>query len=92
MNPNICYLLGGLSTEKLNFKNETEKIKNRAMAKKNRNNIENEIDHKLSDLYRRYFFNRDMGDMSRENYWLSRIKEYEQLNNIKNGNNIAETN
>jgi hypothetical protein len=51
-----------------------------------------EIDHKLSDLYRRYFFNRDMGDMSRENYWLSRIKEYEQLNNIKNGNNIAETN
>ncbi len=63
----------------LNLKFLTEKIKNRAMAKKNRNNIENKIDHKLSDLYRRYFFNRDMGDMSRANYWLSRIKEYEQL-------------
>ncbi len=65
----------------LNLKFLTEKIKNRAMAKKNRNNIENKIDHKLSDLYRRYFFNRDMGDMSRANYWLSRIKEYEQLKN-----------
>lgn len=46
----------------------------------------------LNNLYLRYFFNRDVGDISRANYWLSRIKEYEQLNNIKNGNSTTTTN
>ena len=32
---------------------------------------------KLTELYVRYFFNRDIGDINRANYWLSRIKEYE---------------
>ena len=62
------------------------------MAKKNRNNIENQIDLKLNDLHLRYIRNRDFGDVSRANYWLSRIKEYEQSKNITNGNNIEETN
>jgi hypothetical protein len=29
-------------------------------------------------LYQRYYFWRDMGDVSRANYWLSRIKEHEE--------------
>lgn len=37
----------------------------------------------LNDLYIRYYFNRDIGDINRANYWLSRIKEYKELNNIK---------
>jgi len=46
----------------------------------------------LNNLYLRYLFNRDVGDISRANYWLSRIKEYEQLNKIKNGNSTTTTN
>ncbi len=38
----------------------------------------------LNELYIRYFFNRDIGDINRANYWASRIKEYKELNNIKN--------
>ena len=53
---------------------------------KNRNNIENKIDLKLNDLYIRYIRNRDFGDVSRANYWLSRIKEYQQSKNITNEN------
>jgi hypothetical protein len=29
-------------------------------------------------LYQRYFFWKDMEDFNRANYWLSRIKEYEE--------------
>ncbi len=29
-------------------------------------------------LYQRYFFWKDMGDVNRMNYWLSRIKELEE--------------
>lgn len=39
--------------------------------------------YKLNELYIRYFFNRDIGDINRANYWLNRIKEYKELNNIK---------
>lgn len=35
------------------------------------------MDNKLLFLYQRYFFNKDIGDILRANYWLSRIKEYE---------------
>lgn len=45
----------------------------------------------LNNLYLRYLFNRDVGDISRANYWLSRIKEYEQLNNIKNEKSNTKT-
>ena len=38
------------------------------------------VDLHLNNLYLRYFFNRDIGDISRANYWLSRIKEREALN------------
>lgn len=30
-------------------------------------------------LYQRYYFWRDMGDIHRANYWLSRIEEYKNL-------------
>lgn len=33
-------------------------------------------------LYQRYFFNRDIGDVNRANYWLSRINEYKSKNNM----------
>ena len=42
---NRCYTyVWRLFSTELNFENETEKIKNRSDGKKNRNNIENEID------------------------------------------------
>ena len=39
-------------------------------------------DLKLAELYQKYFFNRDNGDINRANYWLSRINEYKALNGI----------
>lgn len=42
--------------------------------------MQNTIDLHLNNLYLRYYFNRDIGDITRANYWLNRIKEYEQLN------------
>jgi hypothetical protein len=39
-----------------------------------RNNMSN-----ILFLYQRYFFWKDMEDFNRANYWLSRIKEYEQI-------------
>ena len=38
-----------------------------------------QIDMKLNQLHLRYIFNRDIGDVSRANYWLNRIKEHEAL-------------
>ena len=40
------------------------------------------MDSQLLFLYQRYYFNRDMEDVQRANYWLSRIKEYKSENNI----------
>ena len=34
------------------------------------------MDSKLLFLYQRYFFNKDIGDTLRANYWLNRINEY----------------
>jgi hypothetical protein len=39
-------------------------------------------DLKLNNLYLRYYFNRDIGDISRANYWLSRIEEYKKVKNV----------
>jgi len=36
-----------------------------------------EMDSKLLFLYQRYYFNKDMGDIQKANYWLNRIKEFE---------------
>lgn len=36
------------------------------------------MDNQLLFLIQRYIFNRDMGDFSRANYWLSRIEEYKK--------------
>jgi len=37
-----------------------------------------EITFKESELWQRYLFWKDMGDASRANYWMYRIKELEQ--------------
>jgi hypothetical protein len=43
--------------------------------------MKKQIDSQLLFLYQRYYFNKDMGDVQRANYWLGRIKEYELDNN-----------
>ena len=37
----------------------------------------------INQLWIRYFFNRDIGDINRANYWLKRIEEYNQINKEK---------
>lgn len=34
--------------------------------------------YNLNQLWERYLFNRDMGDIQRANYWMARIQEHEQ--------------
>jgi hypothetical protein len=38
----------------------------------------------INQLWIRYFFNRDIGDINRANYWLKRIEEYNQEYNQTN--------
>jgi hypothetical protein len=49
------------------------------MAKKKEQ--KKEIDLVLNNLYLRYFFNRDMGDLARANYWMQRIDEHKKTTN-----------
>jgi hypothetical protein len=44
--------------------------------------MKKQMDSQLLFLYQRYFFNKDMGDVQRANYWLGRIKEYELENKL----------
>lgn len=36
--------------------------------------------YNITQLWQRYYFNRDIGDINRANYWLKRIEEYENIN------------
>ena len=46
------------------------------------NKMKKQMDSQLLFLYQRYYFNKDMGDVQRANYWLGRIKEYELENKL----------
>ena len=46
------------------------------------NIMKKQMDSQLLFLYQRYYFNKDMGDVQRANYWLGRIKEYELENKL----------